>query len=197
MSVAYRAVQWNRHKILYDIILVAGVLLYVTTFLLVSRLTLRDRAAPAMEVLLMRALGTCAFVMLQIILSIGPLARLSPRFNPILYNRRHFGVTLFCVALAHGLIALGYYHGFGNVNPFLSLLTNGGSYASFAQFPFQILGAVALMILFLMAATSHDFWLKNLTPPVWKSLHMLVYVAYGLLVLHMVLGALQSERSPI
>ena len=33
-----------------------------------------------------------------------------------------------------------------------------------------------------MAATSHDFWLHNLTAPVWKALHMCVYVAYTLIV---------------
>ena len=53
------------------------------------------------------------------------------------------------------------------------------------------------MILFLMAATSHDFWMANLTAPVWKSLHMLVYLAYGLLVLHVTLGVLQAETSPV
>jgi len=48
-----------------------------------------------------------------------------------------------------------------------------------------------------MAATSHDFWLRNLTAPVWKRLHMLVYLAYALLIAHVTLGALQSEHSPI
>ena len=32
-------------------------------------------------------------------------------------------------------------------------------------------GLVALVVLFLMAATSHDFWLSQLTAPVWKRLH--------------------------
>jgi sulfoxide reductase heme-binding subunit YedZ len=48
-----------------------------------------------------------------------------------------------------------------------------------------------------MAATSHDFWLANLSAPVWKSLHMLVYVAYALLVLHVIFGVLQGEGSPV
>ena len=48
-----------------------------------------------------------------------------------------------------------------------------------------------------MASTSHDFWLHNLTPRVWKSLHMLVYLAYGLLVAHVSLGALQAETNPL
>jgi methionine sulfoxide reductase heme-binding subunit len=56
---------------------------------------------------------------------------------------------------------------------------------------------LALLTLFFMAATSHDFWLKNLSPSVWKALHMLVYPAYGLLVLHVTLGALHSEESSI
>src|SRR5207247_5232196 len=63
--------------------------------------------------------------------------------------------------------------------------------------PFQPFGFFALVILFLMAATSHDFWLANLSAPVWKSLHMLVYVAYALLVLHVTFGVLQGEGSPL
>ena len=68
---------------------------------------------------------------------------------------------------------------------------------SVPDFPFQALGFFALLILFLMAATSHDFWLHNLTAPAWKRLHMLVYLAYALLVAHVTLGALQSETSPL
>ncbi len=45
-----------------------------------------------------------------------------------------------------------------------------------------------------MAATSHDFWLKNLSPRVWKWLHMLIYAAYGLLVMHVALGFLQNQQ---
>jgi nitrite reductase/ring-hydroxylating ferredoxin subunit len=56
---------------------------------------------------------------------------------------------------------------------------------------------LALFILFLMAATSHDFWLANLSAPVWKSLHMLVYIAYALLILHITFGALQGESSAV
>jgi nitrite reductase/ring-hydroxylating ferredoxin subunit len=46
-----------------------------------------------------------------------------------------------------------------------------------------------------MAATSHDFWLHNLTAPVWKALHMCVYVAYALIVMHVIFGVLQGEVS--
>ena len=53
------------------------------------------------------------------------------------------------------------------------------------------------MILVVMAATSHDFWLHNLSPYFWKSLHMGVYVAYAALIGHVALGILQYEASPL
>jgi nitrite reductase/ring-hydroxylating ferredoxin subunit len=89
------------------------------------------------------------------------------------------------------------FHALGDVNPVVSVFVTSSQYSSLTDFPFQQLGLLALAILFLMAATSHDFWLRALTAPVWKSLHMLVYVAYGLIVAHVVLGALQAERSPL
>jgi nitrite reductase/ring-hydroxylating ferredoxin subunit len=88
------------------------------------------------------------------------------------------------------------FHALGDVNPVVSVLVTSREYSSLTDFPFQQLGLVALAILFLMAATSHDFWLRVLSAPVWKSLHMLVYVAYALIVAHVLLGALQAERSP-
>jgi nitrite reductase/ring-hydroxylating ferredoxin subunit len=104
---------------------------------------------------------------------------------------------MFLLALGHGVFALVQFHGLGDLNPLLSLLVSNQRYNSWAQFPFQQLGFLALLILFLMAATSHDFWLHNLTPPVWKCLHMGVYAAYGLIITHVTLGALQSETSPL
>ena len=130
-------------------------------------------------------------------LCIGPLARLNPRFLSLLYNRRHLGVTTFLLGLAHSGFSLFQFHALGDVNPFISLFISNPRYASIADFPFQALGFFALLILFLMAATSHDFWLRNLSAPTWKRLHMFVYLAYALLVAHITLGALQSERSPL
>ncbi len=194
MSIAYRAVQWNRHKKVYDGLLAGGVLAFLGTFVAVGKLVWTGANSVSDAVLVIRATGACAFAMLHVVLCVGPLARLWPNaFAPLLYNRRHFGVTLFLVGFTHALLNIGYYHGFGRLNPLVSVLVSNRNLGSLAAFPFEWLGIAALVILFLMAATSHDFWLKNLTPPVWKTLHMLVYVAYGLLVLHVVLGALQSE----
>lgn len=193
MSHAYRAVGWNRQKKLYDLTLVGAVALYLAVFVGVGA-ALRPNATA--ETLLIRALGTGAFLLLHVILSVGPLCRLDPRFLPLLYNRRHMGVTMFVLALAHGAFSTVQFHALGNVNPLVSIFTSNGRWGDVAQFPFHPLGAAALVILFLMAATSHDFWLANLTPPVWKALHMLVYVGYALLVAHVALGVLQAERHP-
>jgi sulfoxide reductase heme-binding subunit YedZ len=107
------------------------------------------------------------------------------------------GVSMFLIASVHGLFGLIQFHSHGNVDPLISLFTSEPDYRHFPQFPFQTLGFFALLILFLMAATSHDFWLKNLTPRVWKMLHMGVYVAYGLIVMHVLLGVLQQETSVV
>lgn len=195
MSVGYTWVQWSGHKRRYDLAVAIGIVLYVGVFVAISTAVLPRGEQLSAPILLMRATGSCAFVLLHVILCIGPLARLDSRFLPVLYNRRHLGVMTFCVALAHALIAVGFYHGFGVINPLMSLLTSNTNYLSLTAFPFQTLGLAALVILFLLAATSHDFWLKTLTPRMWKSLHMSVYAAYVLLVGHVALGAMQTDRS--
>jgi len=194
MGHAYRAVGWNRQKKLYDRALLGGVVLYLAAFIALTSATQPDIT---FETVLLRAAGSGAFVLLHVVLSIGPLTRLDRRFLPLLYNRRHMGVTMFVLALVHGGFALIQFHALVTRNPFVSLFTSNAHYDSLADFPFQPLGALALVILSLMAATSHDFWLTNLGAPVWKALHMLVYVAYALLVMHVALGALQAERSPL
>lgn len=192
MSLGYRAVGWNRQKKIYDVVMLAGVALYLGVFIAAGLLWHPSITA---ETLLIRALGTCGLVLLHVILIIGPLCRLDERFLPLLYNRRHLGVTMFALALAHGAFSIFQYHALGNLNPLLSVLTSNVKYASLSEFPFEILGVLALVILFLMAATSHDFWLVNLTAPVWKALHMMVYVAYALIIMHVALGFLQAETS--
>ena len=104
---------------------------------------------------------------------------------------------MFIIALVHAIVSLIQFHALGDVSPLVALFTSNPNYDSISQFPFQIFGFFALLILFLMAATSHDFWLENLSPRIWKALHMMVYVAYGLVVAHVALGVLQYETHPI
>jgi sulfoxide reductase heme-binding subunit YedZ len=145
--------------------------------------------------LVIRAFGSLAIIMLHIILVIGPLARLNTNFLPILYNRRHLGVSMFIAALIHGGFSMFQFHALGDVNPVYSLFTSNMDYGSLTNFPFQVLGFFALLILFLMASTSHDFFLGNLSAKVWKRLHMMVYFGYALIIAHVFLGAFQQETS--
>jgi len=195
MSAKYVTVQWNRKKIVYDAILVAGVVGYVVAFTALGRATLTGAQSISPEILDMRAWGSCAFLMLVAILCIGPLARLDRRFAPLLYNRRHFGVLMFAVAAMHASKVVGYYHAYGNVPQSESLLTWDAAFTS-ASVPFQLFGAGALAIFCLMAFTSHDFWQKLVGNAVWKWLHMGVYAAFALVVLHVAFGALQWETHP-
>ena len=180
MSAGFRAVQWNRAKLVYDGILLASVTLYISAYLTVVYWLDPPKDQPAAIDLRIRAFGTCAFFMLTTILSIGPLARLDRRFLPLLYNRRHFGVLAFFIVLLHASFMVEWYAVQDALPSLYDELTKVSDYGKFIGFPFKALGLVALLILFLMAATSHDYWLVFLTPPVWKCLHMVLYVAYGL-----------------
>ncbi|MGV6830780.1 MAG: Rieske 2Fe-2S domain-containing protein [bacterium] len=190
MSVEYKLVIWNPFKKQYDKLIGLSMLSYIILFAVI---TLIYNSETSIETLVIRSFGSLALIMLHIILSIGPLSRLNTKFLPILYNRRHLGVSMFIAALIHGGFSLFQFHALGDVNPIYSLFTSNLDYDSVTNFPFQILGFLALLILFVMASTSHDFFLANLSARIWKRLHMLVYIAYGLIILHVFLGAFQQE----
>lgn len=194
MSASYQAVGWNRQKKYYDWLIFGFCTLYLCTFVL---LTAFFNAQYTFETVLIRSTSTLALLLLHIILSIGPLCRLNRKFLPLLYNRRHLGVTMFFLAAIHGIFSIFQFHALGNVNPFVSLFSSNTNFNSIHAFPFQALGFFALIIFFLMAITSHDFWLHNLSPKVWKTLHMFVYLAYFLVVLHVMLGVIQYESNPV
>jgi nitrite reductase/ring-hydroxylating ferredoxin subunit/DMSO/TMAO reductase YedYZ heme-binding membrane subunit len=197
MSVGYKAVQWSREKLIYDGLLVAGVILYIATFIAISYRIEPPKDLPAAIDVRIRAFGTCAFLMLTVILSIGPLARINPWFHKLLFNRRHFGVSTFAVALLHAWFMIEWYQAQGTLPNLLAELTTWSDYGKFIGFPFKVIGLAALLLMFLLAATSHDFWLAFLSPPVWKWLHMMLYVAYGLVVMHIALGIMPFDRNPL
>jgi len=194
MGASYQAVGWNRQKKHYDWLIFAFCSTYLLLFI---GITLLFNAQATFETLLIRSTSTLAILLLHVILSIGPLCRINTRFLPLLYNRRHLGVTMCCIAIVHGSFSIFQFHALGNVNPFVSLFTSNTNFNSVAAFPFQALGFFALIIFVVMAITSHDFWLHTLTPKVWKSLHMMVYAAYFLVIMHVMLGVIQYETQPL
>ena len=103
MSAAYTAVGWNRQKKIYDRVIAVGCLFYLTVFI---GLTLLVNSQVTFETLIIRSTSTLALLLLHIILAIGPVCRLDKRFLPLLYNRRHLGVTMFSMAAIHGVFSL-------------------------------------------------------------------------------------------
>ncbi|MBI1392827.1 MAG: Rieske 2Fe-2S domain-containing protein [Alphaproteobacteria bacterium] len=197
MGHKYQAIQWNGNKLVYDAYVVIAGVAFLGAFFFVGLAPHPSGHAADPVVLAIRALGSAAFVFLTIILAIGPLARLSRRFLPLLYNRRHLGVFTFLIALAHFGLATLWYHGGGPLNPLVSLIVSGQPGDPFPGVPFELLGLAAFAILFVMASTSHDFFLNHLGAPVWKAIHMGVYIAYGLIVLHVAYGYLATEAGPL
>ncbi|SLN10369.1 Naphthalene 1,2-dioxygenase/salicylate 5-hydroxylase systems, ferredoxin component [Roseivivax jejudonensis] len=196
MSVRYIPVQWNRFKWGYDAALLASVGVFLWAFLRVTPEDLGHERDVSGAIRNARAFGACAFVMLTGILCIGPLARLDTRFLPLLYNRRHFGVVTAAVALTHFSFVLDWYFAFSPAGKYEALLFANTSFTNgVAGFPFEAFGIFALLSLLILAATSHDFWMKFLTPPVWKGLHYLIYPAYAAVVAHVAWGALLDQEN--
>lgn len=194
MSIAYKVVQWNKTKKIYNRYLWVTIGLLIVSFV---GFQLALHPTTTVETLLIRSSALVAAVLLHFVLVIGPLCRIAPVFLPLLYNRRHLGVTMFFFAAIHGVFSLIQFHALGNIGVLESLFTANSKYNQINAFPFQVLGFFALIVLFFMAVTSHDFWLKNLSPRIWKLLHINVYIAYGLIILHIALGVLQYNTHPV
>ena len=196
MSARYEPVGWTRAKIGYDAVLLVAVGFYVLAFMRLGPLLQAEGRAIDGATLAIRAWGSCTFLLLSLALAIGPLARLDRRFLPLLYNRRHLGVVTFCAALAHAMAVLDWHFAFSPTSAWVAMLSSEPAFGAAAPVAFIPFGLGALLILFVLAATSHDFWLRFLTPPVWKALHMGIYAAYGLVVAHVAFGHLQASGNP-
>jgi nitrite reductase/ring-hydroxylating ferredoxin subunit/DMSO/TMAO reductase YedYZ heme-binding membrane subunit len=197
MVNSYRAVVWTKQKLLVDLALVSGSALYLVLFVSISLAGAAKPDYAEMATMLLRGFSTLALLLLHAVLAIGPLSRLHPAFVPLIQHRRHLGVFTFLVALAHGVLATGLHHWGGELNPLASILLGNRQLGTPREWPFEIFGLLALLILAALASTSHDFWLSYLSPRLWKRLHMLVYAAYALVVLHVALGYLQEARNPV
>ena len=90
--------------------------------------------------------------------------------------RRHLAISAFVFLVIHAAFVTWFYYKFNIAQEYASLN------------PFEnplVFGALALPILFVMAATSTEYAMNKLTPKVWKSLHRLIYLGFILSLLHM------------
>lgn len=116
--------------------------------------------------------GDIAIVLLLLSLACTPLHTI---FNipQLLKLRRPLGLYAFFYAVVHMLTYTGWDYGFD-----FRLV-----YASIAEKRYLIVGILALALLAPLAFTSHRWWQKKLGKA-WKRLHRLVYLAAGVVVLH-------------
>jgi len=125
--------------------------------------------------------GTIAFTtgfatlrLLVITLAISPLRRIWPRLSWLVRFRRLLGLFAFFYATVHMLTYVALYSGF-NVNLMLS---------DVAKRRFITAGAAAYLLLIPLAATSTTWAIRKLGGKRWNRLHMLIYPAAVLGVIH-------------
>lgn len=117
-----------------------------------------------------RSTAFTAATLIGIALLIGPVANLFPRIN-FISHRRIFGVVGFTFAIVHASAIL-FFYGLGllaNVNPYANPL---------------IFGLLAFIVYIPLYLTSTDMAEQKLGYRKWKAIHMLVYLAFILTVLH-------------
>ena len=196
VSGGYAGISWDGFKKVYDLILAMGVVGYVLTFLVVSTLFFEGQERISPGVVMIRATGSCALILLHLVLMIGPLARFFPRaLGAAVHNRRHLFVATFLVVSVHAVLVLDVYHGDGAVAPLVSLLLSNPNYTDPARFPFELFGVGAYLILLVLAATSHDFWEELFGEGLWTLMHMGIHFAYALTLAYVLFGYVLASGS--
>lgn len=118
---------------------------------------------------------------------LGKLVGKKPWMQRLLFARRGIGVSAAYFAILH---------------VYFSLAKQVGGFSGLGLLParFQvsfILGTIALVILFLMAATSMDKVIEIMTFRRWKRLHRFVYLAGVVVIIHVWLIGTHMENNTI
>ncbi|MBI5370185.1 Rieske 2Fe-2S domain-containing protein [Candidatus Uhrbacteria bacterium] len=114
---------------------------------------------------LLSLFGLMAYLGLQAVLLIGPWTRFIPRLVWMYAYRRHLGVSVFLLALAHASLIFSSYFSY-SISTVLSYLLT-------------MLGFTGLFILLVLAATSFDKLQKRVPLSRWKTLHHLLLVLFA------------------
>src|SRR5258708_1943827 len=156
------------YVLIFSVLLSVGFYLYV-------RLTIPEGALQIIRLTQYYALSALTYLYLAVLA--GPLmyvAKWFPFRAQYLKARRAIGVSAFYFGLLHALLAF-----FGQLGGFAGLFFLSGNYLLAISLSFT-----ALVILFLMAATSFDAMVTKLTFPKWKLLHRFVYLVIVLILIH-------------
>jgi len=134
---------------------------------------LADQLGANPQEALIRATGDWALRFLCLVLAVTPLRVLSK--TPSLARfRRMLGLFMYFYVLVHFLSYSGFDMGFDVGDIVLDIVKR----------PFILVGALSLLLLTPLAATSFNAAIKTLGAKRWQQLHRLVYGVAGLAVLH-------------
>ena len=122
---------------------------------------------------LIRATGDWALRFLCIVLAVTPLRVLS-KTPGVARFRRMLGLFMYFYVLIHFLSYSGFDMGFDIADIVSDIIKR----------PFILVGALSLLLLTPLAATSFNAAIKRLGAKRWQQLHKLVYAVAGLAILH-------------
>ncbi len=132
---------------------------------------------------LMDSLGRWALRLFLAAMAMGPLHRLTG-WAPILAARRRFGVATFLYALAHAFTYIGLEWRFEWSILLEDMIKRGAI----------TVGAIALVLMVPLAATSRAAAISALGAPAWRRLHWLAYPAFAHAIYHYGLMAGRDKR---
>ena len=122
---------------------------------------------------LIRATGDWALRFLCIVLAVTPLRVLS-KTPGLARFRRMLGLFMYFYVLVHFLSYSGFDMGFDLADIVSDIIKR----------PFILVGALSLLLLTPLAATSFNAAIKALGAKRWQQLHKLIYAVAGLAILH-------------
>ena len=136
---------------------------------------------------LWRAVGDASFVLLTLSLALGPAGRIFPSLARRSRWRRQLGVWTAVTALAHTLLVLWQWVAFdlSRLMGYEFVPQLGRTARLEPGFGLaNLMGLVAMAWLLVLLATSSDYAVRRLGPPVWGWVQGFAHVAFYLVVLH-------------
>jgi len=130
--------------------------------------------------------GMSALVFLLLTLLVTPLRKISG-WNWIIFSRRTLGLYAFFYALAHFLIFFGLDRSF----------SISSTVSEMFKRKYLFVGALGLLVMVPLAATSTNAMIKRLGGKRWRALHRLAYVAAIAGVIHYYMQVKADVRRPL
>lgn len=112
----------------------------------------------------LRTAAIASYLLLHVVLLIGPWSRFSSAVREWYKHRRHLGVTAFLLALLHASLVFSLYF--------------GRDLDRMWQIVFVFFGSTALIVMAVLAISSWDWFQKNVSWKLWSVIHAAVLAIF-------------------